>query len=111
MAKGTVWSLLLEASRGRCRTTEWTACQPLPSAMWTCTSLRELNLSLNMLSDLPTSSHLCRHESMLSLAGENLVFDTASISSGSDFGKDIDNLSIQSETELESDLEGDAKQP
>ena len=84
--------------------------QTVPFAMWTCTSLRELNLSLNMLSDLPTSSHLCRHESVSSLAGENPVFDTASISSGSDFGRDIDNLSIQSETELESDLEGDAKQ-
>ena len=47
---------------------------------------------------------------MSSLAGENPVFDTASISSGSDFGRDVDNLSIQSETELESDLEGDAKQ-
>ena len=34
--------------------------QTVPFAMWTCTSLRELNLSLNMLSDLPTSSHLSR---------------------------------------------------
>ena len=84
--------------------------QAMPFAMWSCTSLRELNLSLNMLSDLPTSSHLSRHESVSSLAGENHIFDTASISSGSDVGRDVDNLSTFSETDLEGELEGDAKQ-
>ena len=35
--------------------------QTAPFAMWSCTSLRELNLYLNMLSD---SSHMCRRLSL-----------------------------------------------
>ena len=80
--------------------------QFIPYAVWTCLSLRELNLSLNMLSDLPTSFYMSRHESLSSLSGESRLFDAISINSD----MSSDNQSIQSENDLDNQIDGDAKQ-
>ena len=80
--------------------------QFVPYAIWSCLSLRELNLSLNMLSDLPTCLHMSRHESVSSLSGEGHMFDAASINSD----MSSDNQSIQSENDLDNEIDGDAKQ-
>ena len=83
--------------------------QTVPYVMWTCPSLTEVNLSLNMLSDLPSSASLIRHESASSLSGSDGVYQDA-ISINSDISNTSDNQSLQSETDMENEIDEDAKQ-
>ena len=83
--------------------------QTVPYVMWTCPSLTEVNLSLNMLSDLPSSASLTRHESASSLSGSDGVYHDA-ISIDSDISNTSDNQSLQSETDMENEIDEDAKQ-
>ena len=83
--------------------------QMVPYVMWTCPSLTEVNLSLNMLSDLPSALHLSRHESVSSLSGSDGAFHDAS-SINSDLSNASDSQSLQSENDMENDIDEDAKQ-